>query len=256
MKKLHSLLLTVPLLAFASCVGQVYRVDVGAMFAKARGDLALQNSSATSPNVLHDEQNDLDRNMGLGDTEPSPYLRVQMDQEKHRVRLHGFGVDASGSGTLGGDYGDLTAGTQVTTAMDFFAIGATYAYELLREEHYRVAAGAAFNFYSLDAAARSPAGRESVKTDVLVPMPYVEAEGFLGPVTAGANVGLMSADLGDANGRYLDVEAYVRVQATEQLEAIIGYRYVVLDGFGRATSRDFDADVDVHGFFVGGGIRF
>ena len=34
------------------------------------------------------------------------------------------------------------------------------------------------------------------------------------------------------------------------------YRYVVLDAYGRATSRDFDADVDVEGLFFGAGIRF
>jgi hypothetical protein len=254
MNKLHSLLLAVPVAAFASCAGQTYRVDVGAMFAKASGDIALQNAAGS--NVLHNHQNDLDRNMGLGDTEPSPYLRVQMDQELHRVRLHGFGVDSGGSGTLAGDYGNLLGGSQVTTSMDFFAVGVTYAYQLLREEHYRVAVGAAFNFYALDVAARSSAGRESVKTNVVVPMPYAEVEGFLGPVTAGANAGLMSADLGDANGRYLDIEAYVRWQATEQFDAMIGYRYVVLDGYGRASSRDFDADIDVQGFFVSGGVRF
>lgn len=252
MKMLRSLSLLVTA-ALAGCVGQTYRVDVGAMFARTSGDIALQNAAETL--VLHDNQNDLDRNLGLGGTEPSPYVRVEMDQGRHRVRVHGFGVDADGSGTLAGDYGNLVAGSQVTTSLEFFGIGATYAFELLRDQHYRIAAGAAINYYSLDVAARSSAGREAVRTDALVPMPYAEVEGFLGPFTAGANAGIMSADLGDASSRYLDVEAYLRWQASEDIDLLVGYRYVVLDGYGQATSRDFDADVDVQGVFVGGGIR-
>lgn len=252
MNKLHLLLLASA--ALASCVGQTYRVDAGAMFAKASGDVTLQNSLGSLP--LFQNKNDLDDNLGVGDVEPSPYLRVQADQERHRVRLHGFGVDSTGSGTLDGDYGDLIGGSQVTTSLRFYAIGATYAYQLLREEHLRVAAGAAFNWYSLDVSARSSVGRESVQSDVLVPMPYAEVEGLLGPVTVGANAGLMSADLGDAKGRYIDVEGYVRWQALEQLDVMAGYRYLLMDPSGRASSRDFDAEVTVQGFFVGGGVRF
>lgn len=253
MKMLRSL----PLVASAAlvgCAGQTYRVDVGAMFAKASGDIALQNGG--TPHVLHDNQNDLDRNLGVGDTEPSPYLRVEMDQERHRVRLHGFGVESDGSGTLAGAYGNLAAGSQVTTSLEFFGLGVTYAWELYRDDHFRIGGGAALNWYSLDVAARSSLGREAVRTDAVVPMPYGEVEAFLGPVTLGANLGIMSADLGDASTRYLDFETYLRWQAIENFDLMLGYRYVVLDGYGRATSRDFDADIDVQGIFVTAGIKF
>ncbi|MBL8729572.1 MAG: hypothetical protein JNM25_14150 [Planctomycetes bacterium] len=254
MKKLHSLLLAATSLAFTACVGQTYRVDVGAMFAKASGNVTLQNSAGNLQ--LFQEKNFLDNDLGVGDIEPSPYLRLQADQEQHRLRAHGFGVDATGSGTLAGDYGDLAGGSQVTTSLRFLAAGLTYSYEIARDENYRVGVGAALNWYSLDVSARSSVGRESVQTDVLVPMPYLEVEGFLGPLTAGANLGLMSADLGDANGRYIDLETYVRWQAVEQLDVMVGYRYLVMDPAGRASSRDFDADVEIQGFFVGGGVRF
>jgi hypothetical protein len=87
-------------------------------------------------------------------------------------------------------------------------------------------------------------------------MPFGEAECYLGPFTLGGNASVMSADLGDANGRYLDVEAIARWQASDDLEILAGYRYLVIDGFGRATDRDFDADIDLHGWFIGGGVRF
>lgn len=257
MKKLPQLLFGAALAALPSCAGQTYHVDVGAMFAKTSGDVALQNSAGSLQ--LGQNKNNVDDNLGVGDLEASPYVRLQGDQDQHRLRLHGFGIDTKGSGRLAGDYGDLVnqpGGTQVTATLRFFALGATYAYELLRDEHYRVAAGAALNFYSLDVAARSAIGRESVQTSVLVPMPYAEVEGYLGPVTAGVNAGFMSADLGDANGRYIDVEAFLRWQAVEELDAMVGYRYLIMDGAGNASGRDFYADVAIQGFFVSGGVRF
>jgi hypothetical protein len=251
-RALTLLLLTLPC-AFG-CAGQKYRVDVGPFFARATGDIALQNSAGSLS--LGQNQNDLDRNFGLSDTEPSPYVRVQMDKDRHRVRVHGFGVDGDGSGVLAGDYGDIPAGSSVTTSMEFYSIAANWAYQLLRGENYRFAAGAQAGYYSLDVAARSPAGREEVETDVLVPMPFFELEGFYKSLTLGANVALMSADLGDASGRYLDAEAYLRWSAAKDFDFFVGYRYVVLDAYGRATDRDFDADIDVEGLFFGAGIRF
>lgn len=253
MTKPSSLLLLL-LSGLCACAGQTYRVDVGPFFARASGDVALQNAAGTL--VLGDNQNDLGRSFGLDDTEPSPYVRFQLDHEKHRVRVHGFGVDGDGDATLTGAYGNLPAGAQVTTSMEFFAVAGNWAYQLLRGEHHRFAAGAQLGYYALDVAARSPAGREEVETDVLVPMPFLELEGLFDRFTVGANVALMSADLGDGSGRYLDVEGYVRWAAAKDFDFFAGYRYVVLDAYGRASDRDFDADVDVEGLFFGAGIRF
>jgi hypothetical protein len=75
-------------------------------------------------------------------------------------------------------------------------------------------------------------------------------------LTIGANGALMAADLGDASGRYLDVEGYARWQVSKDFDVFGGYRYFVLDAYGEATSRDFDADVDVHGWFCGAGVKF
>lgn len=264
MKKLRPLLLVATFASVAACAGQRYRLDVGAMFARATGDVALQ--SATNSLDLGSNQNDLDRNLGLGDTEPAPYVRAEVDAGPHRARFHGFAIDADGSGQVNDNgngtsatdngFGDIDGGSAVSTSLRFFAIGATYAYGIVAEENFRFGAGLALNYYSLDIGARSAVTRESVFTDVLVPMPYLEIEGMLGPLTAGANFGLMSADLGDASGRYLDTEAYLRWQANDQFDFLVGYRYLVLDGAGSASSRDFDADVDVQGLFVGGGVRF
>jgi len=248
---LQRLLLVTLLITFTACAGQTYRAEVGPMFARARGEFALANSSQFLP-----PNNSLQGNMGLGDSEVSPYLAFRTDIDKHRVRVNGFYLDSEGSGTLANAYGNIAADTQVQTTMDFFAIASNYSYEVLRDEHYRIGLGAQLGYYSLDVSARTTGGREQVTTDVLVPMPYVEAEAFWRDFTVGATMGIMSADLGDANGRYWDIEAYSKWAINEQYDLKFGYRYLLLDGYGRASSRDFDADVDVQGLYLSAGVRF
>lgn len=251
--KLSRLLSLLLVITFAACAGQTYRAEVGPMFARARGEFALaDNAQNMQPN------NSLNGNMGLGQTEVSPYVALRTDYNKHRVRLNGFYLDSEGSGTLGPQYGEIPAGAAVQTSMDFFGIASNYSYEVVREDNYRIGVGAQLGFYSLDIAVRSPAGggRDEVTTEVFVPMPYLEIEGFWKDFTVGANMGIMSADLGDASGRYVDLEAYANWAINEDYDLKLGYRYLLLDGYGRASSRDFDADVDVQGFYLSAGIRF
>jgi hypothetical protein len=251
--KLQRLLSATLLITFTACAGQTYDAEVGPMFARARGEFAL----ADSMQVMHGN-NSLDRDMGLGQTEAVPYLAFRTDYNKHRVRLNGFYLDSEGPATLAQGHGNISAGP-VQASMDFFGIASNYSYEVLHEDNYRIGLGAQLGFYSLDVAVRrlvGVVGREEVTSEVFVPMPYVEIEGFWKDFTVGANMGIMSADLGDASGRYVDIEAYGNWAINESYDVKLGYRYLLLDGYGRASSRDFDADVEVQGFYLSAGIRF
>ena len=251
------------LIAMTSCAGQTYRVDAGPMFVRARGELALANSSQVMP-----PGNDLSDNLGLGDREVSPYIGFRTDVEKHRVRVNGFYLDTEGSGTLGDgingsapgagntSHGNIAAGTVVQTTMDFFAIAANYSYEAWSDEAYRVALGAQLGYYSLDVSAKSTGGREEVTSEVFVPMPYIEAEAFWKDFTFGTNMGIMAGKFGDGSGRYIDLESYASWAVNQSYDVKAGYRFILLDGYGRASSRDFDADVDLQGLYISGGIRF
>lgn len=252
MNGLSSLLVLLPCLV--SCAGQKYIVDVGAMFAKSAGNVALQNDAGTLD--LGQNKNDLHRDLGLGSQQSSPYVRVQTDIGRHRVRANGFSIGEDGEGTLSRDFGGLVAGSQVVTNMQFTAIDANYGYELLRGTNYRFAGGAQLAYYVLDVRARSSLGFEEIDTSSLVPMPFVELEGLFGSLTIGANVAGMVANLGDADGRFLDTEAYVRWTAAKSLDFFGGYRYVSIDGSGTASGRDFKADFDVQGYFFGIGLAF
>jgi hypothetical protein len=87
-------------------------------------------------------------------------------------------------------------------------------------------------------------------------MPYAEIEYSYYDLVLGANGAIMAGDLGDANGRYVDLEGYARLQATRDFDITAGYRFMLLDSYGRASSRDFDADLDVQGIFVTVGLKF
>ncbi len=255
MKTSQTLLLTSVLSVLASCAPQTFRADVGAMVAAPRGEIGLQNAGGSL--VLHDEMNDLDTNLGLGDKEVSPYVRLQWDHERHRVRIHGFGFESSGSGVLAGDFGGIAAGSAVSTSMTFFNTSTGYSYALLEDQNFRLGLGGQLAFNVLNVAARSGAGREEVETDVLVPEPFIDGEIYLGErVTIGANAGLMAVGLRDGDGRYWDVDAWGRVRLSDEIELVAGYRYLLMDVHGTASSRDYDADIEVQGWWIGGGIRF
>lgn len=253
MSRSTPLLLLASLLA--SCAPQVFRADAGVMFLQSRGDVALQNSGGSLS--LGGSRNELPDALDLGDAQPSPFVRLIADwDEHHRVKLGltGFGEDTTG--TLQSDFGNIPAGSAVSTSMDYFAGTLAWSYDLVPGETFRVAPGVQAGFYSMNVAARSGAFREKVTTDVIVPEVYLDGEANLGPVALFANLGVMSADLGDADGRYVDAEAGVALRPVRQFEFIAGWRHIVMDAIGRASSRDFDSDVYVTGWFIGGGVRF
>ena len=103
---------------------------------------------------------------------------------------------------------------------------------------------------------QGPKSGEDLATDGLLPMPYFEAEYFCGDFTFGAAGGIFAGHFGDSDGRYWDLESYGIWHFDRDFDMRAGYRYLVLDGDGRATSRDFDAAVDVQGFYVTFGYLF
>lgn len=248
-----SLLLILPL---AACAPTAFRADAGAIFAHMYGGTSLQNTGGT--NSLSAVQNNLRSSLDVGQAQAQPYLRLESDWGPQRFRVHGFRYDESGSGPLGQDFGDLPAGTVADTSLEYISVVGSWSYDLMPTETFRLGPGVQLGYYSLDVTARStsPAGFETVTADVLMPELFVEAGVDLGLVSADANLGFMSASLGDAKGNYVDGEVMVRVHPSRQFEAFVGYRFTVLDAMGQASGRDFDADVTIAGFLIGGGIKF
>ena len=240
----------------AACAPHTFRADVGAAFARVEGQIGLQNSSGSL--TLADNMNDLQDHLGVGDQDESPYVRLEADWGPSRFKVSTFGHNSTGSGTLAGAFGDIPAGTQVFTDFDFVDVTGSWSYDLMPTETFRIAPGVQLGYYSLDVITRAPSlsAFEQVDTDIIAPMPYLDAEVDLGWLTIGANGGIIAVNLSDADGRYWDAEGYVRANVLPHLELVGGVRYLLFDAHGEASNRDFDADIDVFGWFIGGGVRF
>lgn len=243
-----------PLAMMSACAPQAFRVEAGPAFVQNIGKVSLQNSAGSLD--LGSVQHRFDGDLALDDVSAAPYLRGEWESNRHNIRLHGFGFHSNGSGTLTAPYGDIPSGTAVETSMDFYSIASSYTYDVWTGKWLRLGLGGQLSFLSLDVSARSGVNREAVNSNVLAPMPFAELELFKGPFSFALDAGIMSADLGDANGRYVDFEAMARWQATSGFDVIGGYRMLVADVAGRASDRDFDADFYAQGWFIGGGIRF
>jgi hypothetical protein len=251
MKPYRNALLLSLLIGLASCAGQTYQAQVGPSFLRVTGNISLADSVGNLPAT-----NNMEDDLGVGGTEVAPYIQGRSDFEEHRFRANAFFSSSDGEGTLASNYGNIAAGQPVSTSMDLFAIATNYSYAILREEGYRVGVGGQLGFYSLDVSARSAGGREEVTTEVLAPAPYAEAELYFDDLTLGTSIAVLAADLGDGDGRFLDIELYGQMRLNEKVDLRAGYRHVVLDVDGVASSREFDADVDVAGFYLTAGIRF
>ena len=246
-------LLALPFMTSCIPTGRAY---VGAAFMKVAGDVALQNAGGSLN--LDASQSDIEDDLGAGGSDSSPYARAEADWGPHRVRVSGFGHSSGGTGTLTNAYGDLAASTAVGTDLEIINVTGAYTFDLLPTSMFRLGIGAQLGYSSIDLTVRQPSGIgfERVRTDNYVPMPVVDAEVDLGVVAFGGSLGGFEVDLGDADGRYWDGELFVRAAPWSLVELIGGYRYLSFDSSGEADNRDFNADLELTGWFIGGGIKF
>ncbi|MGE3174623.1 MAG: hypothetical protein AB7O97_18470 [Planctomycetota bacterium] len=256
MQKVAALVAAGVLGVLGACAPHQMRAEVGAAFTQVRGELGLQNSGGNLN--LNANMNDVKDQLGSGELDPSPYVRFEADWGPQRVKVSGLSHTSSGSSVLAGAFGDLPAGTSVFADLDYTNVSGSWSYDLAPTDMLRLAPGVQVGYHAIDVLVRSNSSTafENVDTDIIVPMPYFDAEVDLGVVSVGVNAGLMVVDLRDADGRYWDAEAIVRAVPGQNVELLGGLRYMLFDAHGTATGRDFDSDIDVFGFFVGGGVKF
>jgi len=250
----HSTSVLLILTALGACTPSAFRAAGGVALMTVGGQVSLDNSSGSA--ALGAVRNDLDDALDLDDNNVSPYLRFDVDFGSHRVSLSGFAFDEEGDGVLANDFGDITSGTAVRSKMDFLNIKAAYSYGLIDLEFVRVAPGIAVNTLLTDIEVSALNSFEQVESVVGVPMPFLQAEVGLGPVSAVFDVGAMDIDLNDADGTYWDLEGVLMVRPSDSVDIFAGYRYIDLDSDGTADARSFDADLALRGWIFGLGITF
>jgi hypothetical protein len=250
---LRPLLVVAFLLAVPACVSTKVSAQLGYMSADVAGDLSLAEGSNSA-----EPRQDIGSAFGLGSNQPSVFGRVDVDMGVPEFTASLFWLRDSGSGALDESFGGLPAGTQVSSDLDLGCakLVAAAGFEL---GPVHVAPGMLFDVFSIDfrATASQFGGREEVDEVVMVPMPFLRAEStFAGVRVAGEVAWLDTAGLTDVEGRFFDVEATIEWPMWSRFSLVTGYRTIRADVDADSDADNIGIDLQVRGWFVGGGLRF
>ena len=252
-KCIAAAVLALLLLGSTSCVDLRARAHAAYMQPQLSGDVAL--ASTTLPATLGaDVQDDL----GV-DTEQSPYVRLELGTGIVNVTASAFQYGSSGSGVLDANFGNITAGVPVNSDIDVLNIRGAVTFDLIDLGPVRISPGLAVDYTDLDFEVRQTTGGTAIeRLEVQIPAPllYVQAEADLGPLIANIDAGGMKVDLDEVDGTFWDIEAMLRYAPAEHFEIFGGYRLILVDGQGTVDGQAYDADVELSGWFAGGGISF
>ena len=241
--------------ALAACGSLEARAYAGAAATEMRGGLGL---SATEAGISEPLRLDVEDDFGLGDSSSSIYARAELGFGVPRLTASFMKHDASGTSTLTRTFGDILAGTQVDSEMDFLSAKAALTFDVLDFGFVRLSPGLAVAVTEFDASVRSRSFpvAESVDAFAPVPMPFVQAEVDVGPLAATVDVGYIRADIEEIDGGYLDVEALLRVQPLSHVELFAGYRLIDFEADGVVDDERFLADLRMQGVLFGVGLTF
>ena len=259
MKKSTSRLLVVALFATLAACSSIppegAEVRLAHIAVRMDGDVALGPSSGAAGT-----NTDLRDDLGLGSSESAPLLTFTAPTEWGRVVASAFWFDDTAEGTLGsGAYGDIAAGSQVTSEFAFTNVKTWWTFDAYLSENVRISPGFALDVFDvdLDVTAAGPAQRFE-KLDLLapVPMPFLDAEARFGDFYVAGQGGAMRIDLGDGLGTWWDLEGRIGYLVDSKFEVYTGYRALGMDANGDADDRKAGVDLIVHGWFLGGSLRF
>lgn len=241
--------------ALASCINFGASAHVGFTRMRMDGTMALNPAAGGLP--VETIKNDVD-DFGLGDDSDSLYARVELDGGPVSVSASAFRFHESGSGDLVFQFGNIAAGTTVDSDIDFDNLKVALFLDLIDIAGVRIAPGVGADIYDIKMVVTDTTTMMSEEIDELMPVPmvFLKGEVAVGVVTATVDAGYMEADVDDMRGRYWDVEGLLRLRVSGNLEVFGGYRYISIDGDGTSEGQDFDVDLALDGWIVGGGVAF
>jgi len=245
-------LLACLLLLPCSCLSFEARGYGAYMQPRLSGDLAL-SPDPTTPAGLGVEM----KQLGV-DADNSPYVRADMEASIVNVSVSAFRFQSSGSGQLGAGFGGIPAGVAVNSDIDILNVKGAVTFDLLDLGIVRVSPGFAIDYTDMDFEVRQVGSvtRERLQVQVPAPLGYVQGEIDLGPVAANIDLGAMRVKLDQVDGTYIDFEAMLRYEPSDNFELIGGYRIITVDGEGFVDGQAYDVDVELAGWFIGGGFTF
>jgi hypothetical protein len=238
-----------------SCFSFGATAHVGYAQLAVDGDIGYVSGSTTASVAQ-----DVESAFGLGDDQGRPYARVAADLGVPVIAVSAFTFEESGTGVLQANFGDsgtLIAGTPVESNLEMFNAKGSLAFEI-DFGPISVAPGVCANYFDLDMRVRDLIGiaDERVELNAPVPMVFVRGQVDVAIVSGIVEVGYMAIDVDDVETKFLDVEVLAMVHPTAMLDLFVGYRMLDLDAEGEIDGDTFDADLQIGGFLIGGGVRF
>lgn len=238
-----------------SCTSLGARAYVGYTQTTLSGDIGLDSSGAGGFQSV-----DFEDDLGIDDASPSVWIKAEFEPtDLGRVSVSAFRFDENGSGTLTRDFGDISAGSPVSSSMRFDNVKIAWTYDVIDIGVFHLAPGVALDIIDTETSVSSVSpivAFEEVQTLAPVPMLYLETGVAAGIASFDVEAGWMSIDLTDADGTYWDLEAMLRLSVAPKVEIVAGYRLIHVDGDGTADGKRFNADIDIDGWFLGGGFSF
>lgn len=238
-----------------ACAPVGVSVQAGYTQLRIGGDFALADGTSGTGDAPLQDVGDA---FGLGDDRGSPWLRAQADLGAIVLGVDGFVFEERGTGTLDASFGGLPASTPVASELRFGCakLSAVYDIDL---GLVKVAPGLAMDVFDLDFRVQelSLGNAEVIDEIVGVPLLFVRAEAGVGVVDLVGEVGYLETPRIDrSKGRFLDAQLLAEVSVLPLLHVVAGYRHLDLDATGDTGSESFGIDLQVRGWFVGGGLRF
>lgn len=220
--------------------------------------LAVEGSLALADGDDEQAPQDLDSAFGIGDEQDAPYGRVAFDFGVPTLSASGLWLQEVGNGVLDADFGGLPAGTPVTTDLDFGAFKLLGALEL-PVGPLVVSPGIMVDIVAIDfRASTSPGNREEIDEVVIVPMPALRLDWTPADTLQIAVEGgfLDARGLADSDPSFADIEAMLTWQLGSRGLLFGGYRWLFADAEAVSETESVRIDVEVGGWYFGGGIRF
>ncbi|MEC7584558.1 MAG: hypothetical protein VYE77_09580 [Planctomycetota bacterium] len=196
--------------------------------------------------------------IGLGEDQGSAYARLEVDMGVPQLAISGFRFEEQGRGTLGANFGNVPATADVVTDLRLDNIKLSYTFEL-ELGPISLAPGLAVDWFDIDLRVADEVGIASEEVQVTGPVPllFLQGEADLGYVGLVGEVGYLAVpEIEDVEASLLDVDVRVEVYPTDWVDLFVGYRSIMIEGNGTSDDEDYDLDLELSGFFVGGGFRF
>jgi hypothetical protein len=258
--RLSPALLAASLLTLPSCYQIKVSAHAGPALLSLSGDVGYfeANSvggSSTFPPVIQD----IDSAFGVGNREFAPYASVSVDVGVPVLTVSTFRFGTSGEGELREGFGGLPNGTPVRSDFEVLDVKTTYTFGI-PVGPCSIAPGVGVDVLDMKLRVVNQINPSEVQTaDLTAPVPFavVRGEYLRGKsLRLVAEVGYMSADVGDVEARLVEFEALASYQLSTRWHVFVGYRYLVLDAKAELDDDYLDAKVALHGPMLGGGVRF